>query len=109
MFRQSNFICASPENNKSVKSLRTIEHLSCEIANTWLNSNKIYGKGEETICAGSDSLHAEMIYAKSLAVAVFTFGNAGLEISKAKQKGQQTTMSEACCGTSSGLFFFSPH
>lgn len=46
-----------------------------------------------------------MIYAKSFAVAVFTFGNAGLEISKAKQKGQQTAMSEACCGTSS--FFFS--
>lgn len=57
------------------------------------------GKVKRKICAGSDSLHAEMIYAKSLAVALFTFGNAGLEISKAKQKGQQTTVSEACCGT----------
>lgn len=57
------------------------------------------GKAKRKICAGSDSLHAEMIYAKSLAVALFTFGNAGLEISKAKQKGQQTTVSEVCCGT----------
>lgn len=57
------------------------------------------------ICAGSDSLHAEMIYAKSLAAAMFTFGNAGLEVSKAKQKGRQTPMSETCCGTWS---FFSP-
>lgn len=65
---------------------------------------KYVAKGEETICAGSGSLHAEMIYAKSLALAVFTFGNAGLEISKAKQKGQQTSMSEACCGIS----LFSP-
>lgn len=51
------------------------------------------------ICAGSDSLHAEMIYAKSLAAAMFTFGNAGLEVSKAKQKGRQTPVSETCCGT----------
>lgn len=57
------------------------------------------------ICAGSDSLHAEMIYAKSLAAAMFTFGNAGLEVSKAKQKGRQTPVSETCCGTWS---FFSP-
>lgn len=70
----------------------------------WLDSNKICGKGEEKICAGSDSLHAEMIYAKSLAAALFTFGNARLEISKAKQKGQQTTVSGACCGTL--VFFF---
>lgn len=54
-----------------------IQHLSKSL----LNSNGICSKGEETICAGSDSLHAEMIYAKSLAVAVFTFGDAGLEIS----------------------------
>lgn len=57
------------------------------------------------ICAGSDSLHAEMIYAKSLAAAMFTFGNAGLEVSKAKQKGRQTPVSETCCGTWS---FFPP-
>lgn len=68
-----------------------MEHISCEIAYYCLNSNKICGKGEEKRCAGSDSLHAEMIYAKSLATAMFTFGNAGLEISKAKQKRQQKT------------------
>lgn len=59
------------------------------------------------ICAGSDSLHAEMIYAKSLAAAMFTFGNAGLEVSKAKPKGRQTPVSETCCGTWSFFFFFS--
>lgn len=58
------------------------------------------------ICAGSDSLHAEMIYAKSLAAAMFTFGNAGLEVSKAKPKGRQTPVSETCCGTWSFFFFF---
>lgn len=89
--------------NLYVKSLLSIQHIS----NCLLDSNGICCKGEEAICAGSDSLHAEMIYAKSLAVAMFTFGNAGLEISKAKQKGQQTTVSEACCGTSSSFFFLS--
>lgn len=69
-----------------MKSLQVKKHVPCEITNSWLNSNEICSKGEGAICAGSDSLHAEMIYAKSLAVAVFTFGNAGLEISKAKQK-----------------------
>lgn len=59
------------------------------------------------ICAGSDSLHAEMIYAKSLATAMFTFGDAGLEVSKAKQKGRQTPVSETCCGTWSFFFFLS--
>lgn len=63
-------------------------------------------KKKEERRAGSDSLHAD---AKSLAVALFTFGNAGLEISKAKQKAQQTSYewSGACCGTSSPPSFFS--
>ena len=44
-------------------------------------------EGEGAICARSDTLHTAPIYAKSLAVAIFTLGNAGLGISKAKQKG----------------------